>query len=82
MSPTSTFTAHPDSANGVSLHPLQPLLATASGQRRFNPPELSDSDSDTGSDSDSDGDAGSDSEKEHDSLGENTLKIWSLPPAL
>jgi telomerase Cajal body protein 1 len=33
--PVTTFVAHQDAVNGVSLHPDLPLLATSSGQRRF-----------------------------------------------
>lgn len=36
QSPTSKFLAHGDAVNGASVHPELPLLATSSGQRRFD----------------------------------------------
>jgi WD40 repeat protein len=65
--PYAVFKAHEDSANGVSVHPSLPLLATASGQRKFAAPMLSDADSSDDSSSD---------EEQH--TVENTLTRWSL----
>ncbi|XP_072322050.1 telomerase Cajal body protein 1 [Eucyclogobius newberryi] len=48
--PHRTFQAHWDCTNGVSVHPMLPLLATSSGQRQFSWP--SDSEGDSGSDTD------------------------------
>ena len=34
----ATFEASPDAVNGVSIHPYIPLLATASGTRKYDTP--------------------------------------------
>lgn len=61
----TSFKAHNDCVNGVSFNHVYPLLATASGQRKFFTNKNSDS-----SDSDSD------SEPKKNSTEENSLKIW------
>ncbi|CAH2272667.1 telomerase Cajal body 1 [Pelobates cultripes] len=62
--PLLQFQAQNDCVNGISLHPSYPLLATASGQRKF--PELNDS-----------GDESREEERSpHGSMGENSLQLW------
>ena len=62
-SPQISFKAHNDCVNGVSFNNDYPLLATASGQRKFFKSKSSSS-----SDSDSDTD--------RNYTEENSLKIW------
>ncbi|KAK3882195.1 hypothetical protein Pcinc_013414 [Petrolisthes cinctipes] len=74
--PTSTFSAHKDCTNGISIHPYYPILATSSGQRHY-PEPLSDSGSN------SEGDCGPEEVSKplfsHSrTLQENTVKLWSL----
>ncbi|CAH8444916.1 unnamed protein product [Schistosoma turkestanicum] len=38
--PSSSWRAHSDSTNGVSIHPSLPIIATSSGQRRIRQPTL------------------------------------------
>ncbi|XP_054851124.1 telomerase Cajal body protein 1 isoform X2 [Eublepharis macularius] len=70
LQPTLQFQALRDCVNGISLHPSLPLLATASGQRKF--PDLWDS-----------GDEKEEEEKEGGRLpscpqahGSNSLMLW------
>ncbi|XP_002739867.1 telomerase Cajal body protein 1-like [Saccoglossus kowalevskii] len=44
--PAYRFCAHNDAVNGVSFHPTLPMLASASGQRKFPVPMATESDSD------------------------------------
>nr|XP_053652277.1 telomerase Cajal body protein 1-like [Cherax quadricarinatus]XP_053652278.1 telomerase Cajal body protein 1-like [Cherax quadricarinatus]XP_053652279.1 telomerase Cajal body protein 1-like [Cherax quadricarinatus] len=46
LMPSSSFTAHKDCTNGVSIHPYCPIVATSSGQRHF-PEPISECDSDS-----------------------------------
>ena len=51
--------AHDQAVNGASLHPYLPLLATASGERRFMEPlDDNDNDDSDAEDDDNDGDDG------------------------
>ncbi|XP_038050304.1 telomerase Cajal body protein 1-like [Patiria miniata] len=70
IDPILRFKAHSDAVNGVSLNPTMPIMATASGQRKFPVPMA------TG-DSDEEEEAAMVEE-----LGEeNSLRLWYLMPA-
>ncbi|XP_077598803.1 telomerase Cajal body protein 1 [Stigmatopora nigra] len=78
LQPLLKFPAHWDCANGISLHPTMPLLATSSGQRQFLWP--SDGEGDTSSESDDEGRQG-----EAANPGDNGLSLWwagSCAPAV
>ncbi|XP_041443320.1 telomerase Cajal body protein 1 isoform X3 [Xenopus laevis] len=60
-SPVLQFQAQKDCINGISLHPSMPLLATASGQRKF--PELGE-------------DSGDETDGPPGVAGENSLQLW------
>ncbi|KAG7170653.1 telomerase Cajal body protein 1-like [Homarus americanus] len=49
--PSSSFTAHRDCTNGISINPYCPIIATSSGQRHF-PEPVSEYESDSSSESD------------------------------
>ncbi|KAB7499877.1 Telomerase Cajal body protein 1 [Armadillidium nasatum] len=66
--PTTSFTAHKDCVNGISVHPNLPLLATSSGQRSL--PQLDDVPS-----SDSD-DSENETSLNTTELKENSMKLW------
>ncbi|RXG73510.1 Telomerase Cajal body protein 1 [Armadillidium vulgare] len=66
--PTTSFTAHKDCVNGISVHPNLPLLATSSGQRSI--PQVDDVAS-----SDSD-DSESETSLNTTELKENSMKLW------
>ncbi len=61
--------AHNDCVNGVSFNPVYPLLATASGQRKFFRPKTNKSDASSSSSSDTEDESAVFTE-------ENSLKIW------
>ncbi|XP_033637703.1 telomerase Cajal body protein 1-like [Asterias rubens] len=67
LDPILRFTAHSDTVNGVSLNPALPIMATASGQRKF-PVPMATSDSD-----DEENETVADDEKE-----DNSLRLWYL----
>ena len=79
-----SFRAAVDTVNGCEFHPLLPLLATASGQRRFfDAPTDSaseESGSEEGGSDDEDMDSGG---SEHPALSadENVLRVWRLGAA-
>ncbi|XP_022098757.1 LOW QUALITY PROTEIN: telomerase Cajal body protein 1-like [Acanthaster planci] len=68
IDPILRFTAHSDAVNGVSLNPTLPIMATASGQRKFPVPMATD---------DSDEDMSMLEELKED----NSLRLWYLMPA-
>ena len=61
------FSMHSDAVSGCSLHPYLPYLATSSGQRHVDFPNISDDDSNQSEDEDFE-----------TSIEENTLKLWSF----
>lgn len=65
--PLAGYLLHPDCVNGVAVHPSEPLLATASGQRQVRLKTMNDGDND-----DDDGDGDSDS----DSWQDNSVRVW------
>lgn len=71
--PSSSFVAHKDCTNGVSIHPYCPVLATSSGQRHFPEPV---SGSDLDSSSDSEEPKGLFTNRR--ALQENAVKLWWL----
>ena len=58
---------HSDAVSGCSLHPYLPYLATSSGQRHVDFPNISGDDSNQSEDEDFE-----------TSVEENTLKLWSF----
>ncbi|XP_057710955.1 telomerase Cajal body protein 1 [Corythoichthys intestinalis] len=82
LQPLLKFPAHWDCANGISIHPTMPLLATSSGQRQFLWPSDGEGDS---SSSCSDGE-GSDRTPENrgdrtpENRGDNGLSLWWAGP--
>ncbi|XP_042887070.1 telomerase Cajal body protein 1-like [Penaeus japonicus] len=71
LQPTSSFQAHKDCCNGISLHPYNAILATSSGQRHFPEPVAS-------SDSSSDESASKPLFSKKRITQENTVKLWWL----
>uniref|UniRef100_A0A8C4S4A9 Telomerase Cajal body protein 1 n=1 Tax=Erpetoichthys calabaricus TaxID=27687 RepID=A0A8C4S4A9_ERPCA len=70
LQPALQFDAQKDCINGISLHPHMPLLASASGQRKFPEP------SESGDESDTDGVL-----LTHRHIrGENSLMLWWAGP--
>lgn len=78
------FKAHNDCVNGVSFNPVYPLLATASGQRKFFRPKpknkkvksLNEPMESLSSISSSTSSSSSESEDDANFTEENSLKIW------
>ncbi|XP_033113668.1 telomerase Cajal body protein 1-like [Anneissia japonica] len=64
IQPLTSFISHSDAANGISYHPSMPMIATASGQRKFLTPML---------DADE-----QDEDLVSDNTSENCLRLWSL----
>ncbi|XP_061664479.1 telomerase Cajal body protein 1 [Syngnathoides biaculeatus] len=78
LRPQLSFQAHWDCANGVSVHPFMPLVATSSGQRQF--PWPSDGEGDSSS---SDAEAEGADEAATSSVanrGDNGLSLWWAGP--
>nr|XP_028558655.1 telomerase Cajal body protein 1 [Podarcis muralis]XP_028558656.1 telomerase Cajal body protein 1 [Podarcis muralis] len=71
LEPILQFQALSDCVNGISLHPSLPLLATASGQRKF--PDLWDSEDD-------DQEKGRRPSARHQDRGDNSLQLWWCSP--
>ncbi|XP_071964973.1 telomerase Cajal body protein 1-like [Antedon mediterranea] len=64
LQPLTTFKAHDDAVNGISYHPTMPMLATASGQRKFITPMIDNDEQDE--------------DLITDKTFEHTLRLWSL----
>ena len=74
---TRALFPHPCPAvNGVAFHPFLPLLATASGQRRFFLAPADDSEDDSSSGSDSDSPQPASAAWPLLEPGENVLRVW------
>ncbi|XP_070539017.1 telomerase Cajal body protein 1-like [Ptychodera flava] len=65
LPPVLSYFAHGDCVNGVSLHPILPVMATTSGQRKFPVPMATESDSDD------------DISTTNQISRENSLRLWS-----
>ncbi|KAM9833064.1 telomerase Cajal body protein 1 [Syngnathus typhle] len=76
LQPDFQFQAHWDCANGVSIHPFLPLVATSSGQRQFLWPSDGEGDS---SSSCSDAEGG-DEAATSAARADNTLNLWWAGP--
>ncbi|KAI8889136.1 WD40 repeat-like protein [Backusella circina FSU 941] len=68
-----SFKAHQDLSSCVAFNPIYPVIASCSGQRKFELPRMDD-DSDNESDDDE-----SDDEDDDEIIIDNTLKAWRVP---
>jgi WD40 repeat protein len=61
--PLAGYLLHPDCVNGVAVHPSQPLLATASGQRQVSVKTVCEEDE----------------EEDDTCWSDNSVRVWQFP---